>query len=324
MSTKNHRNREKSFNFVLMKKDLNLAKKTLEDGNLVIFPTETVYGLGGDATNIDAIKKIYYLKKRPESNPLICHFKNKEEVKKNFEISKLDNLLINLFWPGPLTLILKKKEESIISSLLSNNLNLIGCRVPNHPIANKLLQSLNFPLAAPSANIATKISSTHSDHLSDDLKNNAYILKGGNSTLGLESTVIQTIEDEIKILRLGSIIVEDIKYKFPNKKITIENFNSELSPGNQLKHYSPNLPIRINVIKVKNNEGLLNFGRNNLKSHICEYNLSPNGDLNEASKNFFNFLHLIDNSKSTGIAVAPIPNYGLGKTINDRLIRASS
>ena len=307
-----------------MKKDMDLAIKTLIDGNLVIFPTETVYGLGGDATNINAIKKIYSLKKRPLTNPLICHFKDKEEVEKNFSISKLDKLLINSFWPGPLTLILKKREKCIISSLLSNNSNLIGCRVPNHPIANKLLNSLEFPIAAPSANIATKISSTHSDHLSEELKDNTHVLKGGSSTLGLESTVIRTFKNEIKILRLGSITIEDIKYKFSHIKITIDNFSSKLSPGNQLKHYSPNLPIRLNAIEVKNNESLLNFGINNLKSNICEYNLSPSGDLNEASKNFFNYLHLIDMSKCSCIAVAPIPNYGLGKTINDRLIRASS
>ena len=307
-----------------MKKDINLAKKTLEDGNLVIFPTETVYGLGGDATNIRAIKKIYKLKRRPINNPLICHFKNKEEICKNFEISKLDNLLINLYFPGPLTLILKRKKESFIQPLLSNNSNLVGCRIPNHPIANQLLESLNFPIAAPSANIATKISTTHSSHLSDEIKNNTYILKGGSSTLGLESTVIKTTKDEIKILRLGSVTIEDIKNKFSDKKITIENFDSKLSPGNQKRHYSPNLPIRLNVLEVQKNESLLNFGRNNLKSNICEFNLSLSGDLKEASKNFFNYLHLIDKSKCAGIAVAPIPNHGLGKTINDRLIRASS
>ena len=308
----------------IMKKDMKLAKKTLEDGNLVIFPTETVYGLGCNATNTEAIKKIYKLKKRPTNNPLICHFKNKEEINKNFEISRLDDLLIHAFWPGPLTLILKRKKESLIKSLLSNNSNLVGCRIPNHPIAIKLLESVSFPIAAPSANIATKISSTQSNHLSNELKNNTYILEGGSSTLGLESTVIKTNKDEIKILRLGIITIEDIKDKFANCKITIENFDSKLSPGSQVKHYSPNLPIRLNVLKVEKNESLLNFGHNNLKSLICEYNLSPNANLKEASKNFFNYLHLIDKSKCAGIAVAPIPNHGLGKTINDRLIRASS
>lgn len=307
-----------------MQKDIDLAKKTLEDGKLVIFPTETVYGLGGNATNIKAIKEIYNLKKRPINNPLICHFKNIKEIKKNFEISKLENHMIDSFFPGPLTLVLKKNKHSLISKLLSNNTDLVGCRIPDHPLANKLLNSIDFPLAAPSANISTKISSTHSNHLSDNLIKNSYVLKGGSSKFGLESTVVQIINKEIKILRLGSITIEDIKYKYPNNKITVEKFNSKISPGNQLKHYSPNLPIRIDINKVRQDESLLNFGRNKLKSLICEFNLSPSGDLIEASKNFFNYLHLIDKTNCKGIAVAPIPNYGLGKTINDRLVRASS
>ena len=304
---------------------INLAKNVLETGNLVIFPTETVYGLGCDATNVEAIKKIYKLKKRPTSNPLICHFKNVQQVKNDFEISNLDNQLIKLFWPGPLTLILKKKKFSSISGLLSSNSNLVGCRIPDNKIALALLEAVNFPVAAPSANIATKVTSTNPKHISKDLKMQAYILDGGSSSLGLESTVLQTFNDKIKILRLGSITVEEITDKLSkDTKIEIQNFNSTLSPGNQKKHYSPNLPIRINVSDVKKNECLLNFGQNNLKSLICEYNLSPNSNLNEASKNFFNYLHLIDKCNCLGIAVAPIPNYGLGKTINDRLIRASS
>ena len=308
-----------------MKKLINLAKKVLETGNLVIFPTETVYGLGCDATNNKAIKKIYKLKKRPTSNPLICHFKNLQQVKKSFEISNLDKQLIKLFWPGPLTLILKKKKFCLIDGLLSNNSSLVGCRIPDNKIALALLEAVNFPIAAPSANIATKITSTNPDHISKDLKKHVYILDGGSSSLGLESTVLQTLNNKIKILRLGSITIEEIREKLSeNTKIEIQNFNSALSPGNQIKHYSPNLPIRINVIDVKKDECLLNFGQNKLKSLICDYNLSLDGDLNEAGKNFFNYLHLADKCKCSGIAVAPIPNYGLGKTINDRLVRASS
>ena len=300
---------------------IKLAKKTLEQGKLVIFPTETVYGLGADATNIKAIRSIYKVKKRPISNPLICHFKNYDQVKDNFEINELDESLISLFWPGPMTIILKKKNTSKIKSLLSNNNDYVGCRIPNHKIALELLKSVNFPIAAPSANISTKISSTNSSHISEELKNNAYLLEGGSSKLGLESTVLHTFGKVIKILRLGSITIEEISDKLPDKKIIIENLNSIISPGNQLKHYSPNLPLRINVKKVKPNECLINFGENNLKSNICEFNLSSTSNLNEASKNLFNYLHLIDKFQCMGIAVAPIPNYGLGKTINDRLVR---
>ena len=306
-----------------MKKMINLAKKTLEKGNLVIFPTETVYGLGGDATNILAIKKIYKLKKRPLNNPLICHFSKFEEVKKNCELNDLDKKLIKFFWPGPLTLILKKKKTSLIKSLLSNNKNLIGCRIPKNRIAIKLLRSVNFPVAAPSANIATKVSSTHYSHLPKIFYKETLVLKGGISQIGLESTVIQTSKNCITILRLGSITIEEIQQKFYKTKISIKNYKSLSSPGNQKKHYSPNLPLRINVKRVLKNESLLNFGSNKLKSNICEYNLSLKGDLNEASKNFFNYLHLLDNPDCKKIAVAPIPNYGLGKTLNDKLKRAS-
>jgi L-threonylcarbamoyladenylate synthase len=300
------------------------AKKTLEDGNLVIFPTETVYGLGGNATNVGAIKKIYGLKKRSFSNPLICHFKNIEEIEKNFEINSQEYDLGNAFWPGPMTIILKKKKTSSIHPLLSNNLELVGCRIPKHPIALNLLASVNFPIAAPSANLATKISSTQTNHLSSELKENAFLIDGGKTTLGLESTVVKLHNNKVMIFRLGSITEEEIKARFP--KLTIENndSNSNLSPGNQKKHYAPNLPIRINVNKVKKDESLLNFGKNNLRSNICEYNLSEKGNLREASKNFFHFLHLLDNSNCKRIAVAKIPEVGLGKTMNDRLNRASS
>ena len=306
-----------------MKKIINSKKKILENGNLVIFPTETVYGLGGDATNINAIKKIYRLKNRPLNNPLICHFYNIEKIEENFEIKSLEYNLANIFWPGPLTIILKKKITSNIHPILSNNLHFVGCRIPNNLIALKLLRSINFPIAAPSANLASKISPTKLNHLSNELIEKSYLIDGGLTTLGLESTVIKVEKNIIKILRLGSITEEDIKKVLPENKIEKANFNNSLSPGNQKKHYSPNLPIRINVKDVKENEGLLNFGINNLKSNICEYNLSKKENLKEASRNFFNYLHLIDKSNCKGIAVAPIPSYGLGKTINDRLKRAT-
>ncbi|MDC0057388.1 L-threonylcarbamoyladenylate synthase [Alphaproteobacteria bacterium] len=300
------------------------AKKTLESGNLVIFPTETVYGIGGDATNLDAIKKIYSLKKRPFYNPLICHFNNIEAIEKNFEISKQEFCLGKAFWPGPMTIILKKKKTSSIQPLLSNNLEFVGCRIPKHPIALDLLTSVNFPIAAPSANIATKISSTQTNHLSSELKENAFLIEGGKTTLGLESTVVKLNDNKLMILRLGSITEDEIKARFPELIIKNNDSNKNLSPGNQKIHYAPNLPIRINVNKVKKDEGLLNFGKNNLKSNICEYNLSEKGNLKEASKNFFHYLHLLDNSNCKRIAVANIPEVGLGKTINDRLNRASS
>ncbi len=301
--------------------DLKTSIKLLKNGKVIIFPTETVFGLGGDATNSSSINKIYKLKKRPKNNPLICHFKNISQIKKNFVINELELKFAKLYWPGPLTLILKKKRDSKISSIVSNKKSFVGCRIPKNKIALKLLKNIDFPIAAPSANLSTKVSVTRYSDIDMKLKKKIFVIKG-KSKLGLESTVIQIKNNIIYILRPGSITDEEIKKAFKNIKIK-KIFNSKLSPGNQKKHYSPNLPIRINVKKVKSNETLLNFGKNNLFSKIYSLNLSKKGDLIEASKNFFHFLNLLDKVKSQGIAVAKIPTEGLGKTINDRLKRAS-
>ena len=304
----------------MQQKTIAKAKKTLFRGELVIFPTETVYGIGCNAENIDAIKLIYKVKKRPINNPLICHFSNIREIEKNFILKEKDIELAQAFWPGPLTLILKKKEGSKINTLVSNNQSLVGCRIPNNEIALDLIKELDFPLAAPSANIATKTSITSINDLDNELKN-IFCIDGGSSVLGLESTVLQTTKEGCKILRLGSLTIEEIKKKFSEYKI--ETIESNLSPGNQLKHYSPNKAIRINAENVFDDEALLNFGKNNLKSKIQDLNLSIRADLSEASYNFYNFLNILDKSKCNRIAVAPIPNHGLGKTINDRLKRAA-
>ena len=301
-------------------KTIEEAKKRLLEGQLVIFPTETVYGIGGNAINENAIKLIYQVKKRPFDNPLICHFANINEIEKNFTLQEKDYELANTFWPGPLTLILEKNKESKITPLLSNNQNLVGCRIPNNEIAINLLSKIDFPIAAPSANIATKTSVTSIKDLDNNLKKNFYI-DGGSSVLGLESTVIQTTKEGCKILRLGSLTIEEIKNKFSNYKIEI--IHSKISPGNQLKHYSPNKPVRLNVKNVNKNEALLNFGKNDLISNIKNLNLSIEEDLIEASHNFYNYLNVLDQSNCSGIAVVPIPNNGLGKTINDRLKRAA-
>ena len=301
-------------------KTIDEAKKRLFNGQLVIFPTETVYGIGAKANNHQSVRSIYEIKKRPVNNPLICHFANITEVEKNVILNDKDYELANTFWPGPLTLILEKKKNSQISSLVSNNLNLIGCRIPSNKITLNLLSLLDFPVAAPSANIATRTSVTSISDLDKNLKK-IYKIDGGSSVLGLESTVIQTTKDGCKILRLGSLTVEEIKNKFSNYDIEIES--STVSPGNQLKHYSPIKPIRINVSYVNENEALLNYGENSLISNIQNMNLSINADLFEASHNFYNYLNILDKTECKGIAVAPIPDYGLGKTMNDRLKRAS-
>ena len=301
-------------------KSIEEAKKRLFRGELVIFPTETVYGIGGNANNQKSIKLIYKTKNRPINNPLICHFANMEEIEKNFILKDKDYELANTFCFFFLTLILEKKINSMISPFLSTNKNQVGCRIPNNKISLSLLSIIDFPIAAPSANIATRTSVTSIEDLDHKLKEIFYI-DGGSSVLGLESTVIKTTKNGCKILRLGSLTIEDIELKFPKYEISIDQ--SDVSPGNQLKHYSPIKPIRINVNFVKKNETLLNFGINELTSDIKSLNLSIDENLSDASYNFYNYLNILDNTNCSGIAVAPIPDQGLGKTINDRLRRAS-
>ena len=303
---------------------LKIANQRLLNGDLVIVPTETVYGIGADATNNWAVKKIFHIKNRPFNNPIICHFENLEKIYEHAELNSTALKLAKAFWPGPLTLILKKRKVSKISQFVSNNIDMIGCRIPNHPIALKILKNLNRPIAAPSANISTKLSSTSIEHMDDKLKKNVFIVNGGVCDFGLESTVISVNNNKPKILRYGSITEEEIKNII--SEINCDDFKNTkpLSPGLQNKHYSPNTPIRINVSEVADGEALLNFGSNQLFSNTYELNLSPSANLREAAKKFFDYLHKLDRSEYKGIAVAPIPNFGLGKTMNDRLKRASS
>ena len=298
-----------------------IGKKIILNGGLVIFPTETVYGIGGNATDKKAVELIYNTKNRPKNNPIICHFASIDKIKDNFYLNEIDLSLAKKFWPGPLTLILKKRLNSNISPNVSNNSAWVGCRIPNNNIALKLIGSVNVPIAAPSANMNTKTSVTLLDDLDNTLKKEIFTIDDGSSILGLESTVIKTNNKKIDILRVGSLTEEEIKKIYIDYEIT--STSSNLSPGNQLKHYSPKKPLRTNVEKVENNEALLNFGSNNLKSRILTLNLSKESNLIEASKKFYHYLNLLDKCDSKKIAVASIPNYGLGKVINDRLKKAS-
>ena len=209
------------------------ATKILHNGGLVIFPTETVYGIGANATNSTAIKRIYEIKNRPYNNPLICHFQNLKKIKDEFEMNELANKLADCFWPGPLTLILKKKKSSIISSKVSNNKKFVGCRIPNNTIAKELLESVPFPIAAPSANISTKLSTTNIKHLDNKLRNKVFIINGGDTSFGLESTVLDVSSKHPKILRYGTITLEQLKKIIPKVYFLKNNNSNFLSPGQQ-------------------------------------------------------------------------------------------
>tara|TARA_B100001093_G_scaffold321767_1_gene307076 strand:+ start:810 stop:1742 length:933 start_codon:yes stop_codon:yes gene_type:complete len=298
------------------------AQKLLNKSECVAIPTETVYGLAANAYSDKACKKIYKLKKRPKNNPLIVHYLNNKILKKDCEININFLKLYKIFCPGPITFILNLKKNSKISKIATNKKKSLAVRFPKHPVTRNLLKKLDFPLAAPSANLSSKVSAVSAAHVKDDFGRKVkYILDGGKSFIGLESTIID-IRKEPKILRLGGLEISAIR-KILNRNIILKNNPSKVSSPGQFKlHYSPGIPIRLNVKKINKKEAYLSIKKmRQNKSNF--YFLSKNGDLKEAAKNLYSILRKIKNKKYESIAVGKIPNKGLGKTINDRLKRAS-
>ena len=298
------------------------AKNLLNKSECIAIPTETVYGLAGNAYSDRACKKIFKLKKRPKNNPLIVHYFNDMALKKDCSYNKDFLKLYKRFCPGPITFILDLKKNSKISKIVTNKKNTLAVRFPKHPITRSLLKKLNFPLAAPSANLSSKVSSVSSADVREDFgKKIKFVLEGGKSSIGVESTIID-LRSQPKILRLGGLDISTIQ-KVLSKKISINNNLSKISsPGQYKLHYSPGIPIRLNVKKVKNEEAYLLIKKiRKVKSNY--YFLSKNGDLKEAAKNLYSTLRKIKKNNHKSIAVCKIPNKGLGRTINDRLVRAS-
>ena len=298
------------------------AKKILDNDECVAIPTETVYGLAGNGYSDKACKKIFELKKRPKNNPLIVHYYNLKSLKKDCFFNNDFIKLYKKFCPGPITFVLFLKGDSKISKFANNNNKTLAVRFPKHPITRNLLKKLNYPLAAPSANLSSKVSAVNSNDVRDDFgKKIKFILDGGRSSIGLESTIID-LKNKPKILRLGGLETSLIQ-KVLNKKVLIKNNPLKISSPGQLKlHYSPGIPIRLNVKKIKKGEAcLLISKKKNSKSNY--YFLSKNGNLKEAARNLYSALRKIKKNKHKSIVVKKIPNKGLGKTINDRLIRAS-
>ena len=298
------------------------AKKLLNKSECVAIPTETVYGLAANAYSDLACKKIYKLKKRPKNNPLIVHYYNTHDLKRDCKFNDTFFKLYKKFCPGPITFILDLNKNSKVSKIVTNKKNTIAVRFPKHSVTRNLLKNLKFPLAAPSANLSSKVSAVRSADVKEDFgKKIKYVLEGGKSSIGLESTIID-VRKKPKILRLGGLKISSIK-KILNKKIIINNNPSKISIPGQLKlHYSPGIPLRLNIKKIKNNEAYLLIKKLK-KTKSNYYFLSKKGNLKEAAKNLYSTLRKIKKNKYKSIAVAKIPNKGLGKTINDRLIRAS-
>ena len=298
------------------------AEKLLIKSECVAIPTETVYGLAGNAYSARACKKIFKLKKRPKNNPLIVHYYSIHDLNKDCSFNNNFLKIYKKFCPGPITFILDLKKNSNISKIVTNKKNSLAVRFPKHPITRNLLKNLNFPLAAPSANLSSKVSSVSSADVKEDFgKKLKYVLEGGRSSMGIESTIID-LRKIPKILRLGSLEISTIQ-KILNKKILIKNNPAKISAPGQLKvHYSPGIPIRLNAKKISNKEAYLLINKKE-KTRPNYYYLSKKGNLKEAAKNLYTTLRKIKKSRYKSIAVIKIPNRGLGKTINDRLIRAS-
>ena len=309
-----------------MNNNLSNIKKSkffLDKGHCVAIPTETVYGLAANAYSDTAVKKIYKLKKRPKNNPSIVHYLNLKKLKKDCELNKNFFILYKKFCPGPITFILKLKKNSKISNYVTNNKNTVAIRFPKHKVARKLLKKLNYPLAAPSANISTKISAVSPEDVKDEFGEKIkFVLNGGRSKIGLESTIINLVSKP-EILRLGGIEINrlskvlGLKLKFNNsvKKFTY--------PGQGKIHYSPHIPIRLNIKNPKKGEAFILIKKRNKIDKNFFY-ITKNKNLKEAGKNLYKTLRNIKRKKYKSISVEKIPNKGLGLTINDRLRRASN
>ncbi len=303
------------------------AYEILKNGELLAIPSETVYGLGADATSDSAISKIYKLKKRPHINPLILHISSIHMVEQFAETNQLFYLLSNYFWPGPLTMILNQKKNNNISELATSNLSSVAVRLPDNKIFQNIIEKFNNPIAAPSANISGNISPTDPYHVYEDFGNNIeLIIDGGQSEKGVESTVIDIRSKEIVVLRYGPITQKMIEKKVVCKIKKNVRDKKILSPGQMFKHYSPSKRLIINTTKPKKNCSFLGFGDIMPDRHFSgiALNLSIGGDLNEAASNLFKMLRFLDKTDTQEIVVAPIPNKDVGLAINDKLKRASS
>lgn len=297
------------------------ASSCLRRGGLVAFATETVYGLGADATNGRAVACIFEAKGRPRFNPLIVHVPDLSMVRRYVEMSEWAQAIADKFWPGPLTLVMKRKAGTGLSDLVSAGLPTVAVRIPAHGGARDLLRLVDRPVAAPSANASGRVSPTEASHVLASLDGKIdLVLDGGPCSVGLESTVLDVSAGGPTLLRPGGLAIEALEAAIGR---TIQKASdkdpSPKSPGMLLKHYAPSLPIRLNAQGPLEGEVFLGFGTAEDK-----YSLSPTGDLREAASNLFTFLHQLDDPNHfQGIAIAPIPEQGLGIAINDRLVRAA-
>ena len=309
--------------FKVNNKSLSKAINYLKKKELVGVPTETVYGLAGNAFSSKAIRKIYLLKKRPYKNPLIIHYYSIEQLKKDVELNASFFKLYKKFSPGPITFILKRKKNSLLSKVATASIDTVAVRFPRNKTLRKILKSLNFPLAIPSANKSSQISPVSAEDVAQEFRSSIkIILDDGPCKIGLESTVVD-LTSKLRILRPGLISPRNIS-NILNKKIIVDEVSKIIkAPGMLKKHYSPGIPMKLNQTNAKNNEAFIVFGKEYKKGKNI-FNLSCKSSLNEAAKNLYKILRLIKSRNYKMICVSTIPQTGVGLAINDRLNRAAN
>jgi L-threonylcarbamoyladenylate synthase len=294
------------------------ALEYLRNFNVVAIPTETVYGLAANGLSDQAVAKIYSLKNRPQFNPLIMHVPNIEMVENWAVVTPLARQLMHEFWYGrgaSISFVLNLQENHPLSLLALAGLNTVAVRRPNHELALKILGNLDFPLAAPSANRSNSISPTSAFHVLQSLGEHVPVIDGGDCAVGLESTIVDLTQDKITILRKGSVTTLDL-VEFGSVGATTDG--AIKAPGMLKRHYAPRLPLKMNVVEKAPGMALLGFGN----CEGADLNLSESANLVEAAANLFSYLYKIDGANFSSIGVSPIPDYGIGEAINDRLMRA--
>ena len=301
------------------------AAQALARGDLVAFPTETVYGLGANALDARAVAKVFAAKERPRFNPLIVHVPGLAAAETYAVVNDMARILAEAFWPGPLSLVLAKRPACGIADLVSAGLDTIALRAPAHPVAQALLAEVKLPIAAPSANRSGRISPTTAAHVEAELGDRpAMILDGGPCPLGIESTVVSVVGPKPALLRPGALPREAIELVLGVPLATAKANERGASPGQLATHYAPNTKLRLGATSVRPDEALLAFGRDVPQGGRLTINLSASGNLEEAAAKLFAALRELDQVGAQAIAVMPIPAQGLGEAINDRLQRAAN
>lgn len=299
------------------------AARALRAGQLVAFPTETVYGLGADAGSDAAVAAIYAAKGRPSHNPLIVHLPSAAEAARFGAFDDRAHKLAAAFWPGPLTLVLPRIAGAPLAERVTAGLPTVALRVPSHPVALALLKACGLPLAAPSANVSGRVSATTAQHVAEALGDKvAVILDGGPTEVGVESTIVGLAGPRPRLLRPGGVPREAIEALIG--PLDAPEAGVVAAPGMLASHYAPHCPVRLNVTDPSADEALLAFGPDVPQGAKVTLNLSPQGDLAEAAANLYAYLRRLDRADIAAIAVMPIPAHGLGLAINDRLRRAAA